>query len=160
MPLSLFYILLVLASLSGRTLAGVTATIEHNEGDKATPAFAFKTIPSPAKDDAAAGATFKIIQGERDTNGGSLDVLHDAKTPSEADQPSANFFFAQDTSGGMIIVDLGSIIAVGQVNTYSWHSGSRAPQLFTLYAGDGTRAGVQHLSQSRRHRKERLDPPL
>lgn len=50
---------------------------------------------------------------------------HDGKLPSEEDQPAANFFFNAGTEGGRIVVDLGSVIDVKQVNTYSWHPGER-----------------------------------
>ena len=35
-------------------------------------------------------------------------------------------------------MDLGSIIEIAQVNSYSWHSNSRGPQVYRLWAGAGT----------------------
>ena len=35
-------------------------------------------------------------------------------------------------------MDFGSEIEIAQVNTYSWHPNSRGPQLYKLYASDGS----------------------
>ena len=35
-------------------------------------------------------------------------------------------------------MDFGSPIEIAQVNTYSWHPNSRGPQLYKLYAADGS----------------------
>src|SRR5215471_12921253 len=93
------------------------------------PAFQFKSVPPPANNDAAGKARFTLVEGEGDPNGGELAVLHDGRLPTEADQPSENFFFRAGSEGGRLLVDLGSAIAVKQVNTYSWHTGTRAAQV-------------------------------
>jgi hypothetical protein len=81
------------------------------------------------------------VDGRRDGNGADLDKLHDGKVPSEADQPSESFFFDAGTSGGRLLVDLGQLTAIDHVNTYSWHSSTRAPQVFQLYGSDGNSKG-------------------
>src|SRR6266404_5573492 len=121
--------------------AEVKILTAHNPNEKATPAFKFIGVPAPSRTDAATGAIFSIIDGVRDENGGELDVLHDGKLPTEEDQPSENFFFNAGTEGGRLMVDLGKVIEVKQVNTYSWHPNTRGPQLYNLYASDGTPAG-------------------
>src|SRR5215510_9078842 len=50
----------------------------------------------------------------------------------------ANFFFASGTDGGRIRIDLESITAIAQVNTYSWHADTRGPQIYNLFAADGS----------------------
>jgi hypothetical protein len=110
---------------------------EHNEGGQASAGFKFKNVRPPARGDAAAKATFTIVDGARDQNGGGLDVLHDGKLPAEEDQPFENFFFRAGTDGGRLLIDLGSVIEIKQVNTYSWHAGTRGPQVYDLYASDG-----------------------
>ena len=75
--------------------------------------------------------------------GGDLAVLHDGRVPSTDDQPAQNFFFRAGTDGGRIQIDLGSAISVKQVDTFSWHSGTRAPQVYKLYAAEGTAAGFK-----------------
>ncbi len=103
--------------------------------------FTFQTVPSPANNDAATAARFILLDGVRDQNGGSLDVLHDGQLPSMDDQPLKNFFFNAGTDGGRIQVDLGRTIHVKRIGTYSWHSGARGPQVYALFAADGKAAG-------------------
>ena len=106
-----------------------------------TPAFKFDSVPAPASNDAASQARFTLVDGERDPNAGELAVLHDGRIPTEEDQPTANFFFRAGSDGGRLLLDLGSIIAVKQVSTYSWHASTRAPQVYELFASDGAADG-------------------
>lgn len=134
--------LLAILSLTSALAAHAETKIvvNHNSEDNATAAFKFKDVPSPSKNDAAKSATFSVVAGERDENGGDLDKLTDGKTPTEEDQPTENFFFNAGTPGGRLLLDLGSATDVQQVNTYSWHPNTRGPQLYKLYAADGTAA--------------------
>ncbi len=103
--------------------------------------FTFDSVPAPAKNDAAATAEFTLVDGAPDSNGGALTVLQDGRLPTDEDEPAANFFFRAGTEGGRVRIDLKSVLAVKQVNTYSWHTGSRAPQVYQLYAADGAAPG-------------------
>src|SRR5215471_15682203 len=132
--------LLSVALLFAATLlcrAEIKTTVNHNPNENATSAFKFKDVPSPSKTDAAKDAKFTIVDGERDENGGNLEKLNDGKTPTEEDQPEENFFFNAGTPGGRLLVDLGKVIEVRQINTYSWHPSTRGPQVYKLYASDG-----------------------
>ena len=100
--------------------------------------FAFESVPAPVSNDAAKNAKFTLLEGTRDANGGELAVLHDGRLPASADAPADSFFFAAGTQGGRIRLDLGHVLSVKQVATYSWHTGLRAPQLYRLYAADGS----------------------
>src|ERR1035438_6264027 len=108
---------ILLVSLAVR--AEVKITVDHNVGDLARPEFKFKTVPSPSTNDAATSAKFTILDGEQDSAGGGVEKLNDGKLPTEEDQPDENFFFNAGTEGGQLQVDLGSVIAVKQVNTRS-----------------------------------------
>ena len=119
-------------------LGEIKVDVARNEGDLATPAFKFKNVPSPAKTNAATKAKFTIVDGQRDQAGAEIDVLNDGKLPGEADEPGSNFFFGQNEKGGRIGVDLGGAIEIKQVNTYSWHPDTRGPQIYKLYASDGS----------------------
>jgi hypothetical protein len=81
-------------------------------------------------------AKFTIVKGEPDPNSGGLDTLHDAKLAAEEDAPAQNFFFEAGTKGGQVMIDLGRVLEIEQVNTYSWHPGTRGPQVYKLYAND------------------------
>jgi Peptidase of plants and bacteria len=120
------------------TRAETKVTVDYHGGDDATAAFTFKTVPSPSPNDAATQAKFIIVDGKADANSGDVDKLQDGKLPTEADQPDENFFFEADGDGGRLQVDLGHAVNIKQVNTYSWHTDTRAPQIYKLYAADGT----------------------
>jgi hypothetical protein len=117
--------------------AGVKTTIERLQ-DGATEDFKFKKVPIPGKDHAARKAKVKIVDGASDDNGGGAGRIADGKVPSQEDEPDSNFFFGQNTDGGRLLIDLGKAINVKQVNTYSWHPNTRGPQVYKLYASDGT----------------------
>jgi hypothetical protein len=120
--------------------AEVRVSAENNSSGSG---FKFRSVPAPANNDAATKAEFTLVDGERDGNGGELAVLHDGRVPTEEDQPAENFFFRAGTDGGRLQLDLGSIISVKQVNTYSWHASTRAPQVYKLYASDGAVTGFK-----------------
>jgi hypothetical protein len=118
--------------------AEVTVTVDHNRGAAATTAFKFARVASPAGDDAATTAKLEVIAGTVDRNSAPIAALTDGRLPGNEDEPEANLFFRGDSWGGRIRFDLGSIIGIAVVNTYSWHPNTRAPQVYRLYASDGT----------------------
>ena len=128
---------LALLLAESASFAEIKVAVEHNDNDHAAAGFKFKNIPVPSTSDAATKAKLTIVDGERDGNGGELDKLNDGKLPIEADEPDENFFFNAGTDGGRILVDLGSARDLKQVNTYSWHPGTRGPQVYKLYASAG-----------------------
>ncbi len=127
-----------LLTLNLTAQAQVKITVDHNPNSTATGAFKFKSVPSPAKDDAAAKAKLLLVEGEIDGNGADLSALTDGALPTEEDQPAANFFWNAGTGGGRFQMDLGNVIDITQVNTYSWHPNTRGPQVYRLWASDGT----------------------
>jgi hypothetical protein len=126
----------VMTLASGSTsFAEIKVVTEHNES---AAGFRFRNVPPPSRGDAATKAKFTVVDGERDSNGGEPAVLHDGRVASEDDQPARNFFFGQGTDGGRVQIDLGTNTMIKQVNAYSWHSGTRGPQVYKLYASDGS----------------------
>jgi hypothetical protein len=132
-----FLVLLVPAAVG----AEVLPICERNGNAAATADFRFRTVPSPSKSDAATNARFSIVAGEVDPNGGDVETLQDGRLPDNSDHPGASFFFDAGTTGGRLLVDMGSLIDVQQVNTYSWHTNKRGPQVYQLYASDGALPG-------------------
>jgi hypothetical protein len=126
-----------LSLLALNASAAVQVTVAHNTDDEATGAFVFKNVPAPSRNDAATAAQFSVVAGEADGNSAGLRPLHDGRLPGGSDEPGENFFFAAGTAGGRLVVDLGRAIDLKQVNTYSWHVGTRAPQVYKLYASAG-----------------------
>lgn len=115
-----------------------TVVIDHNPNSTATREFKFKNIASPAKDDAATNAKLTLIDGDLDQGAAELSALIDGRLPDDEDEPGANVYFRAGSSGGRFRMDFGTSIDIAQVNTYSWHPNSRGPQLYKLYAADGS----------------------
>ncbi|HMC21736.1 MAG TPA: hypothetical protein VKL19_07805 [Thermoanaerobaculia bacterium] len=119
-------------------LLALAIAIDHNVGLAAMPQFTFKNVPAPARNDAATKATLTLLAGTLDGGSAELNALTDGALPTDEDQPVRNVFFKAATWGGRVRLDLVSAIDIAQINTYSWHSDSRAPQLYKVFAGDET----------------------
>jgi hypothetical protein len=128
----------MLVSFAIGVSAQVKVVVDHNTETSATGEFKFDRVPPPVKDDAAAKANLSLVVGKQDPNGAGLSALTDGILPANEDEPGANFFFDAGTDGGRILMDFGSVMEIAQVNTYSWHSDTRGPQVYNLYASDGT----------------------
>jgi hypothetical protein len=115
-----------------------TILFDRNPNSSANRDFKFKHIASPVKDDAASTAKLTLIDGDLDQGSAELAALVDGRLPRDEDEPGSNVFFRAGSSGGRFRMDLGSSIDIAQVNTYSWHPNSRGPQLYKLYAADGS----------------------
>ncbi len=129
--------LAVIASIAADARGEIAVTTGRNRGPAATRSFAFESVPSPAAGDAAAGATISVAGGKLDSNSAPLHALVDGELPSGEDQPGANLFFAPNSWGGRIVMDLGNAVPIRQINTYSWHPGDRGPQLYKVYGSSG-----------------------
>jgi hypothetical protein len=134
-------LLLVLATalgpLAASAYAEVSATWTTSDGKRPGKQFGDAAVV-PSAVDAGNQAIFKVLSGKRDSNGGGLECLNDGRVPTNSDEPRANFFFTAGTDGGRILIDLGQPADVLQLNTFSWHVGSRAPQVYELFADDPT----------------------
>ncbi|HKP82605.1 MAG TPA: hypothetical protein VJT69_11325, partial [Pyrinomonadaceae bacterium] len=119
-------------------LIDARVAFDHNPNSTATREFKFKNIASPAKDDAATNAKLTLIDGDLDQGAAELSALVDGRLPSDEDEPGANVYFRAGSSGGRFRMDFTTPIDIAQVNTYSWHPNSRGPQLYKLYAADGS----------------------
>ncbi|HET9710489.1 MAG TPA: hypothetical protein VFP64_01360 [Pyrinomonadaceae bacterium] len=119
-------------------LIDAKVVFEHNPNSTATREFKFKNIASPVKDDAAANAKLTLIDGDLDQGAAELSALVDGRLPGDEDEPGANVYFRAGSSGGRFRMDFSTSIDIAQVNTYSWHPNSRGPQLYKLYAADGS----------------------
>ena len=117
--------------------ANAEVTVERSESK---PPFRFAHVASPSKDDAASNAKVELIAGTVDRGSAGLSALTDGRVPGTDDEPEANLFFRADSWGGRFRIDLGATIDIAAVNSYSWHPDSRAPQVYRLYASDGTSA--------------------
>jgi len=126
---------LVLLAISAQAQPKVT--VDHNSNKTATAAYKFPRVPSPARNDAGAQALLTLVDAEADGNSADLSALNDGLLPTSEDQPRRNFFLNTGSGGGRLRMDLGSVMEISQVNSYSWHTGSRGPQVYRLWASDG-----------------------
>jgi len=117
--------------------AQVKVTIDHNNNRIATQEFKFKRVPAPSRTDAAAKALLKMVDAEADGNSADVSALIDGQLPESEDQTRRNFFLNAGSGGGRVRMDLGGVIEISQVNSYSWHTGSRGPQVYRLWVSDG-----------------------
>jgi hypothetical protein len=118
-----------------------------------TAAFQFPTIPPPSSEDLAdhafGDASIRVVRGKLNVKpgrgtSGPASVLLDGAGQSHQNAPMESALFDDNTSGSLLI-DLGRVVSVTKVNSYSWHQHEkreqhrhRAQQQFTLYgfAGD------------------------
>lgn len=119
-------------------LLALVVAFDHNPNSTANREFKFKNIPSPSKEDAATHAKLTLIDGDLDGGSAELAALTDGRLPRDEDEPGSNVYFRAGSSGGRFRMDFGSPIDIAQVNSYSWHPNSRGPQLYKLYAADGS----------------------
>lgn len=118
----------------------VEVTIEVRPVGEARPTFKFENLPAPSSSDAGNLARITLLDGTRDPNGQPLTALVDGELATQDDDPQKCFFFRGE--GGRVMLDLGREIDIKQLNTYSWHTGARAAQVYTLWAaGDDARGG-------------------
>lgn len=128
------FVLVVINFTAFVAVADVRITQEKLEtGD----GYAFETIPLPVTNDAGASAAWKLLEGERDPNSARINALYNGKLPTSDDEPGSNFFFAAGSDGGKLLVDLGKVIPLKRISTFSRHVGDRAPQVYKVYGASG-----------------------
>ena len=111
---------------------------EHIPNHSADPKFKFKNLPSPRSDDAATKAKLTMIDGVLDGGSGQLSALTDGLLPKNEDDPGGNLYFSAGSMGGRFLMDFQAPIDIAEIISYSWHPGSRGPQLYKLYGATGT----------------------
>ena len=131
-------ILVLICASHLATQAQTKITIDHNTGAAINPEFKFKSVPSPSRDDAASKARVVMVDGEADANSAGIEALIDGVLPTSDDQPRRNFFVTAGSGGARILIDLGRVIEIAAINSYSWHPDSRAPQVYRVWASDGS----------------------
>ena len=117
-----------------------------------SPAWAFQKIPGPSKSDAAQGCPVVAVGNSFDPVGSDAAALTDGRMPAKANQPRGFTFFAnENTNGGRMRLDLGKVLPVAAINTYSWHDhppdgGARGPQVYALYASAAEQPDAANLA--------------
>ena len=121
---------------------GVTVVADHNAPDAATAGFKFPRVGPIRSDDAARAAVFSVVDG-KPFGGAGLAVLNDGKGPTGNNEPAAAFFFDHWTLTRRLRADLGRVAPIREINTYSWHTNTRCPQVFRVYGSDGAASNFE-----------------
>jgi alpha-mannosidase len=114
--------------------------------------WAFSKVMRPSKTDAAQNSKITIAGNKAILSCLSPDGLHNGVLPQECRLLRDFFCFTNNNAkGGKIVMDLGKVIPVAMVNSYSaqgpvggttWceeFDGSRAPQVYTLYGSSSNK---------------------
>ena len=120
------------------------------KGDE-TAEFLFPNIAPPSNSDYAdvssGNATIHVVQGVL-KHEGSAHLLLNGAGQSKQDSPMESTFFNSSGEKGLM-VDLGALISINKINTYSWHQNNlldehreRALQQYTLYGFSGDEVPV------------------
>jgi len=107
---------------------------------EASPAYQFDDIPPIAADDAAGRAIITILDGGPE-KGRIAATLVDGGGAARADDPNNSFSLFHHWLYGRIKMDLGRTVDIAQINSYSWHTSARAPQVYRVFGSDGTASG-------------------
>jgi hypothetical protein len=123
------------------TAGAVHVEVEHLPHGAVNADTPYERVPAPNPDNAARKASIAIVDGRRASNSGPPDRLVDGRMPANEDAPAQSLKFDDGTLEGRVRLDLGSVISIAQINSYSWHRDKRAPQVYKVYGSDGTAKG-------------------
>jgi hypothetical protein len=122
------------------TRSDVRVAAEFWSDSQATPQRPHPNVPPIATDDAGRHAVFSFVYGRSPYQTRDLSMLNDGKG-GDGEAPSV-CMIGPESLEGRIRADLGTTIAVGQINTYSRHrQGSQCVQGYKVYASDGLTKG-------------------
>jgi hypothetical protein len=139
--------------------AAVTVQTEQigiQRADWNAPAWDFKIIGKPSQSAASRGAAITIV-GRPEASCLAPGALANGVMPQQTRLRRDFFTFANGTDGGLIVMDLGKVIAVAEINSYSAHGpvggttwaeefdGVRGPQVYALYASAAARPDPRQL---------------
>lgn len=118
------------------SLAEPEVKIMHNPGKESR--WEFKGLIPPAANDVGSFAKFTMIKGQLHSTGDRLGGLSDGMVSNSKNDAASQHVFLDGPGSGVLVCDLGKVIRVAAVNSYSSHvfkddHGARAPQVFTLY---------------------------
>lgn len=133
-----------IAFTASATVLVQTEQIGTRREDWNAPAWEFTNIHRPSRSAASVQAKINII-GRAQSSCLSPRSLSNGVMPQQTRQRRDFFAFADGTEGGLIVMDLGKVIPIAEVNSYSAHGpvggttwgvefdGVRGPQVYALY---------------------------
>jgi len=152
--LSISFIIIIFA-LSALQLKSQVVVLK----EKISKGWNFNTIMPPSRNDAAINSKITIVGNKPIASCLSPDGLHNGVIPQENRLLRDFFCFTNgNVNGGKIVMDLGKVIPVAMINSYSAHGpvggttwcnefdGSRGPQVYTLYGTSLENPDLENLS--------------
>lgn len=100
--------------------------------------YAFDTIPTLSAVDLGQTATITQVLGAKHPASGTTSVLKNGAGASSNNAPGENYFSdaGQAPNGARLLIDLGLAYPIKEFNSYSWHTGPRTPQVYSLYGAN------------------------
>ncbi|HEX7261188.1 MAG TPA: hypothetical protein VF258_05180, partial [Luteolibacter sp.] len=138
----------LIALLCAATPVVATPTVVVEKGKLAEAVWAFPSIVSPRRGDLAENAKLSLAEGSLDSKSAPLAEFANGTVSSRGDDSTqAAFISHQELKGGCLLMDLGAVTAVTQLNTYSFHEypadgGARGPQVYTVYGSADANPGI------------------
>jgi hypothetical protein len=105
----------------------------------------FYTIPNLSATDAATHATITLNGTLWNECGGTASLV-DGKWPSSSDQLDQVLAFTGEYAS--LTIDLGKVIQIGEINTYTRHTDERTAQNYTLWGSTNAQHGRKLASRS------------
>jgi hypothetical protein len=142
-----FRIALLASACTSLALAEVRVATEQigtQRADWNKPAWEFKTIHKPSTSAASRSARITIV-GKAEPSCLAPGALANGVMPQQTRLRRDFFAFANGTNGGLIVMDLGQVTPVSEINSYSAHGpvggttwaeefdGVRGPQVYVLF---------------------------
>ncbi|MCX6927724.1 MAG: hypothetical protein NT154_31610 [Verrucomicrobia bacterium] len=130
---------LAVLATAGWMFAGADVQVKWEKGEIRDGRWVFPSITGPSRGDLAQTASLRVVANHLEPAGQTAAGLTDGVVSTDGGDAAQFVFFSnQNTNDGAILMDLGSVQRLRQVNTYSHHDwnvdqGSRAPQVYTLY---------------------------
>lgn len=141
-------ILLGLTSLS----ALAAPTVEFRKGTIQGGAWTFSGIVSPRRGDLAEQAKLTLVTGALSEKSAPLAEFANGTVSSRGNDPAQAVFLGKESlKGALLMMDLGSVQEIHQLNTFSSHEypqdgGARGPQVYTVYGSAETQPDAKDLS--------------
>ena len=133
----------ILVLVAGAPASAAIMVISERDGDadglETNGTFVFDTVPSNSSTDLANGILPTLVGALN--NSSSLANLTNGPAQLALANNISESTVANNGASPRFIIDLGSVKAVKEFNTYSAHSGERAAQKYTLYVATGAEPG-------------------
>ena len=139
--IAIFAALLTVVTWGAESQTTIQTIVEYNPNETATSDFKFRQVRRPFRATRVRTPSSTSPMVAATGPAASWKYSTTAVCPARRTNRRRIFSSAPVPTGGRLLLDLGRLIPVRQVNTYSWHPGLRGPQVYRLYGSQGTGEG-------------------